>query len=116
MALAPLAELDDFELVDSDQDCRGWPVVDGSGQPVGTVRELLVDTEAGRVTALVLESGAQLQAKAVDFEDGRIVVRTGEGKPAGRGQAVQDGDRVVVPLAEESAQLASAGTTPQTSR
>lgn len=31
MARTLLAELKDFQLVDSDQDCRGWPVRDAYG-------------------------------------------------------------------------------------
>lgn len=78
MALIPLAELEDFQLVDSDQDCRGWPVLDAAGQQVGTVREMLVDTDGERVAALVLDSGAQVPAGAVSFNDGRVLLGQNE--------------------------------------
>jgi sporulation protein YlmC with PRC-barrel domain len=78
MALTPFAELDDFQLVDSDQDCRGWPVLDATGQQVGTVREMLVDTDGERVAALVLDSGAQVPAGAVSFNDGRVLLGQSE--------------------------------------
>lgn len=80
MALIPFAELDNFQLVDSDQDCRGWPVMDATGQQVGCVRELLVDTDGDRVAALVLDTGAQVSAGAVSFNDGRVLL--GQSEPA----------------------------------
>jgi len=52
MALKSLSELDDYQLANKDQDCRGWDVVNASGIQIGKVRELLVDTESERVTAL----------------------------------------------------------------
>lgn len=60
-------------MVDSDQDCRGWPVLDAAGQQVGTVREMLVDTDGERVAALVFDSGAQVPAGAVSFNDGSVL-------------------------------------------
>lgn len=78
MALIPLAELEDFQLVDSDQDCRGWPVLDAAGRQVGSVREMLVDTDGERVAALVLDSGVQILAEAVSFNDGRVLLGPSE--------------------------------------
>ncbi len=46
MALTPLAELKDFQLV---------------------------DTDGERVAALVLDSGAQVPARAVSFKDGSVL-------------------------------------------
>ncbi len=73
MALQALAELKDFKLADSDQDCRGWTVHDAAGQRIGTVREMLVDTERQRVTVLLLDSGLQVPAAAAAFKDGSVL-------------------------------------------
>lgn len=73
MALKPLADLEDFQLVDSDQDCRSWTVRDTAGQQLGTVREMLVDTDRRRVAALVLDSGGQISAAAVTLKDGVVL-------------------------------------------
>jgi hypothetical protein len=78
MTLTPLAELEDFQLVYSDQDCRGWPVLDAAGRQVGTVREMLVDTVGERVAALVLDSGAQVLAGSVTFNGGRVLLGQSE--------------------------------------
>lgn len=73
MAFKSLSELDDYKLSDSDQDCRGWDVVNASGTQIGKVREMLVDTERERVTALELDSGAQIPASEISLSDGRVV-------------------------------------------
>lgn len=73
MAFKSLSELDDYQLANSDQDCRGWDVVNASGTRVGTVREMLVDTESERVTALELDSGAQIPVNVISLRDGRVL-------------------------------------------
>ena len=73
MAIKPLAELEDFELLDSDQDCRGWTVVDAAGRRVGTVSDMLADTEGhapatpptGQVVVPVIDT---VRGTAVDAE------------------------------------------------
>jgi sporulation protein YlmC with PRC-barrel domain len=73
MAIKRLSELDDYKLADSEQDCRGWHVVNALGIQIGTVREMLVDKERERVSALVLDSGVQIAADEVWLRDGRVV-------------------------------------------
>jgi sporulation protein YlmC with PRC-barrel domain len=73
MAFKTLSELDDYQLTHSEQDCRGWDVVNASGTQIGTVREMLVDTESERVTALELDSGAQIPVNDISLRDGRVV-------------------------------------------
>lgn len=76
MAIRPLKELDDCQLVDPDQDCRGWPVVDAAGNRVGTVGEMLVDTDAARVTSLVLDRGDVIPVGSVALRDKKVQVMT----------------------------------------
>ena len=76
MAYKSLAELDDYQLTNSDQDCRGWDVVDAAGAPIGTVDEMLVDTESERVAALRLDSGAQIPVNEISLRDGRVVANS----------------------------------------
>jgi photosynthetic reaction center H subunit len=63
--LAPLAELDGFEVADGDPDVSGWDVISADGRRIGSVSGLLVDTAAMRVRYLevavdetLLRSGA----------------------------------------------------------
>ena len=89
MAIKPLAELEDFNLVNSDQDCRGWAAMDASGTRVGTVKEMLVDTDRELVTALVLDNGQQVPVRAVSLKDGKVIVRgmEAQAKPPAAGRA-----------------------------
>ncbi len=108
MAIKPLAELDDFSLVNSGQDCRGWTVMDASGARVGTVKEMLVDTDRELVTALVLDNGQQVPARAVSLKDGTVIVRGMEAQAtpsaAAAGGAQAQGE-VTLPVIEEEIRI-----------
>ncbi len=73
MAIKQLSELDDYKLSNSEQDCRGWHVVNASGTRIGTVHEMLVDEERERVTAVVLDSGVQIPVNEISLRDGVVV-------------------------------------------
>lgn len=53
--VAPLGDLDDWELKDGEPDVRGWDVVTDTGARVGDVNELLADPAARRVRYLDIE-------------------------------------------------------------
>ena len=53
--IAPLSELDGWELKDGEPDVRGWEVVTDRGARVGEVHELLADPSARRVRYLEVE-------------------------------------------------------------
>jgi uncharacterized protein (TIGR02271 family) len=50
--LAPLSRLDDLKIASGNPDVRGWDVVASDGRKIGTVDDLLVDTNARQVTYL----------------------------------------------------------------
>lgn len=75
MAIKPLSELDDYDLVNSDQDCRGWTVMDEWNNRVGKVDEMLVDTDRELVTAIVLDSGRQIPARDFSLQNGMVIMR-----------------------------------------
>jgi uncharacterized protein (TIGR02271 family) len=116
MAFKSLSELDDYQLTNSDQDCRGWDVVNASGTQIGTVREMLVDTEVERVAALELDSGAQILVNEISLRDGRVVAANSDIAGAGgttttppvgavaAPQSVVDGE-LVVPVVEEQIRI-----------
>lgn len=123
MAIRPLKELDDYELANSGQDCRGWPVIDAAGNRIGTVTEMLVDTDAERVSSLVLDKGQTIPAGSVSLRDGKVHARTtaagtattgttgttattgtatpATGTTARPGTTVEAGKEVVLPVVEE---------------
>lgn len=75
MSMTLLSHLNDWGLVDEDQDIRGWPVKDASGSTLGTVRDFVVDTEAERVNSVVLDDGKKLSVQDVDPDFDQHVVR-----------------------------------------
>lgn len=120
MAIRPLNELDDCQLVNSDQDCRGWSVIGPAGTVVGTVREMLVDTDAERVTSLVLDKGDAVPVGSVVLRDGKVhVTETGAGEPARTprsastpsGERVEAGDEVVLPVIQEEIRIGKRAVT-----
>ena len=74
MARQPLSELDDWELVYDEQDLRGRVLLDAEGRPLGTVTEMMVDTDAERVEAIVLDNGREISASAFQIRDGQPVL------------------------------------------
>jgi len=50
--LSNLNDLNDYEVSDGEPDPRGWDLFAGDGVRIGTVEDLLVDTDAMRVRAL----------------------------------------------------------------
>jgi uncharacterized protein (TIGR02271 family) len=53
--IAPLSDLDDFEVADHDPDVRGWDVISADGRKIGEVEDLIVDTGAMKVRYLDVE-------------------------------------------------------------
>ena len=96
----PLSTLHDYQLTNNDQDVRGWPVKDAAGKLLGTVRELLVDTDAEHVSMLVLDNGTKLSAGNVTLADRTVLV--GAPRAAGAQSTVAThADEQVISLAEE---------------
>lgn len=69
MGLIPLSKMDDYELVDKDQDLRGWKVQDATGKKLGKVAEMLVDTDKERVTTLLLDNNAEYSIEDLELGD-----------------------------------------------
>jgi len=94
MGLMPLSKMDDYELVDKDQDLRGWKVQDASGRTLGKVAEMMVDTAKERVTALLLDNGAEYSIEDLELGDhvlllglqaqANVVPLDGDGATSGR--------------------------------
>ena len=74
MARFKLSHDDDWQLVHADQDIRGWPVKNATGARLGTVDELIADTDSELVEGIVLDDGRELPARDVVLEDGAVLV------------------------------------------
>ena len=54
------------------QDIRGYQALDKDGNPVGRVDSMIVDTDAERVTAVLLEDGQEFSASDLSIGDGVV--------------------------------------------
>ncbi len=89
MARAPLSQLDDWELVHEDQDIRGWPLEDRDGNYIGTVQELIVDTDTEFVETIVLDNGEQYPNDDIELGDGVVYLRRAEAPEPERAEPEQ---------------------------
>ena len=90
MTRVSLSAAGDYRLVNDEQDIRGRTVVDGTGQPLGTVGSMLLDTDQEHVTALVLEDGTEIPMKDVTLGDD-VVYDDAGGTTAGAGASAGSG-------------------------
>lgn len=71
---AGLDELDNYQLVDKNQDVRGRPLVSVNGEKLGVIQRMLVDKGEERIAALVLEDGRVFPIEEVAIRSGKVVV------------------------------------------
>ncbi len=101
MAILYYSQQDDFDLVNTGQDCMGWSVVDQAGTPIGTVTEMLIDPDAEMVDSILVDRKKRIPAGDIALRDGRVVVRG----------IMQDGE---LEMTENTATAATAATTTTT--
>lgn len=90
--IAPLGEVDDFEVAEGYPDVRGWRVDAADGTEIGRVHELLVDLDAMRTRYLDVRLTSEVAAAP---EDRDVLV------PIGAANIEQDNDVVRIPLTAE---------------
>ena len=76
MARDLLSNLDDWGLVYDEQDLRGRDVYDDAGNRVGTVRDLMADTDRAEIVALVLDDGREVDTGSVEIGDDRVLLHS----------------------------------------
>jgi len=77
----PFSGMNNYKVSEEDPDVRGWNVVAGDGESLGTVRDMLVDTSRMKVEYFSVQDGTS----------GDVLV------PAASAQVDRTGRRVVVP-------------------
>ncbi|MDQ3713963.1 MAG: PRC-barrel domain-containing protein, partial [Acidobacteriota bacterium] len=101
MAILYYSQQDEFDLVNTGQDCMGWSVVDQAGTPIGTVTEMLIEPDAEMVDSILVDRKKRIPAGDIALRDGRVVVRG----------IMQDGE---LEMTENTATAATAATTTTT--
>jgi sporulation protein YlmC with PRC-barrel domain len=90
--LAHLNDLDDYEIADGEPDIEGWDVRTVTGEKIGTVEDLIVDT-------------ALMKVRYLEIKFDRLLMDSGEMRhvlvPIGSVQLHEDDDNVVINLHEE---------------
>lgn len=74
MSIVAYSQQDEFDLVNSGQDCMGWTVVDQTGDDLGEVKEMLIETDEMRVDSIMVSGGVRIPAENIALRDGRVVV------------------------------------------
>ena len=97
---AALSELDDYHLVNEDQDVRGRPLVTPKGEKLGIIQRMLVDKREERVAALVLEDGRAFPVEEVEIRGGKVVIDSGV-QPRAAPPRQAGAQEMRVPIVEE---------------
>lgn len=77
MSRAQLSRLQDYTLVDTNQDLRGCKVWDSAGSPLGRIDDMIVDTDKECVTAILLDDQTEYSIYDLLVADQSIVVAPG---------------------------------------
>lgn len=85
MQARKLSELPDWKLHDSDQDVRGQVLKTASGASLGTIRDMMVDTEAERVESVVLEDGRAFPVEGLELREQEVITYDAASPPAAVG-------------------------------
>ncbi len=75
MSIVAYSQQDEFDLVNSGQDCMGWTVVDQAGSEIGKVTEMLIESDEMHVDSIMISGGVRVPAENIALRDGRVVMR-----------------------------------------
>ena len=75
MSIIAYSKQDEYDLVNSNQDCMGWTVVDQTGNVIGKVTEINIDTNAEMVSGIIVDNAQHIPAKDFALQNGKVVVR-----------------------------------------
>jgi len=70
---ANLDTLSDWQLVNEDQDIRGYPVRSVTGDEYGKIEDMLVDKDAEHVLAVRMDDGRLVAVEHLDIKDDHVI-------------------------------------------
>lgn len=73
MTMHKFSELLDWQLEDDAQDIRGQSLVTASGQSLGMIDDMIVDTDQGRVSAVVLDNGRDFPVEDIEITQDAVI-------------------------------------------
>lgn len=95
MPRVALSDTGEWQLKNSEQDIRGYAVVDDAGARIGTVDEMIVNTDDRRVDAIVLEDGREVPARDIHIGEDAVFLSATAATAVGDRVAVYDDGEVV---------------------
>ena len=63
----------EWQLANKDQNIIGWKVLDTKGQRIGVIADMIVDTVAGYVDAVLLDTGSSISTNDINIGDGVVI-------------------------------------------
>jgi sporulation protein YlmC with PRC-barrel domain len=63
----------EWQLANKDQNIIGWKVLDTKGQRVGVIADMIVDTVAGYVDSVLLDTGSTISTNDINIGDGVVI-------------------------------------------
>lgn len=94
-----LDTLDNYKLEHHSQDIRGRPLVSPNGDKYGVIKDMLVDREHNRVTAVRLDNGKVTPVEPLEIHDNAVVYGEAAEAHAREGGSAVNEERV--PIVEE---------------
>ncbi|WBY17075.1 YsnF/AvaK domain-containing protein [Erythrobacteraceae bacterium WH01K] len=101
-----LDELSNYELVNEDQDIRGYPLVNAAGERFGVIDDMLVGSDHDEVVAIRLEDGRCCAVEPLVIHDNVVVY--GDAAVAHAKEGVATGhvvEKEVIPIVEEKVEI-----------
>lgn len=75
MAIIAYSKQNEYDLVNSNQDCMGWTVVDQAGNNLGKVTEINIDTNTEMVSGIIVDNSNHIPAPDFALQNDKVVVR-----------------------------------------
>ncbi len=95
MARKRISRSDDWNLVHDEQDIRGHRMIDAEGNTIGTVDDLIINTDSKLVETIVLEDGTEYSTDEIEIDDNQQAYLKGTATDdTGRTVRVYDDARV----------------------
>jgi sporulation protein YlmC with PRC-barrel domain len=63
----------EWQLSNKEQNIVGWKVLDTKGQRIGVVADMILDTVAGYVDAVLLDTGSTISTNDINIGDGVVI-------------------------------------------
>lgn len=105
MTRKPLSELHDWKLEHRDQDIRGRTLMDERGNKLGTIDELIVDTNTQYVEAVRLRDGNEISTSKITIDGRNVMLQGSMGSRDGRESSHEFTNEERLPIIDEKVDI-----------